>query len=157
MAKEFIYTKVQDLGKIGDKTVEIGHYIVDGKVMPDKVYMCKKVRDAEKLRIREFDGVMPLIDVETYENHEYVWYKLESEKDFNILKEAFEYSIDFTVPDCYPILYCVESFDYDNIYEDDNTWTCTINECKDAAVEFWGKFGYKLTFKKVGDINTGVI
>lgn len=41
MAKEFIYTKVQDLGKIGDKTVEIGHYIVDGKVMPDKVYMVK--------------------------------------------------------------------------------------------------------------------
>lgn len=39
MAKEFIYTKVQDLGKIGDKTVEIGHYIVDGKVMPNKVYM----------------------------------------------------------------------------------------------------------------------
>ena len=39
MAKEFVYTKVQDLGKIGDKTVEIGHYIVDGKVMPDKVYM----------------------------------------------------------------------------------------------------------------------
>lgn len=39
MAKEFIYTKVQDLGKIGDKIVEIGHYIVDGKVMPDKVYM----------------------------------------------------------------------------------------------------------------------
>lgn len=39
MAKEFVYTKVQDLGKIGDKIVEIGHYIVDGKVMPDKVYM----------------------------------------------------------------------------------------------------------------------
>ena len=39
MTKEFVYTKVQDLGKIGDKTVEIGHYIVDGKVMPDKVYM----------------------------------------------------------------------------------------------------------------------
>ena len=39
MAKEFVYTKVQDLGKIGDKTVEIGHYTVDGKVMPDKVYM----------------------------------------------------------------------------------------------------------------------
>ena len=39
MAKEFIYTKVQDIGKIGNKTVEIGHYIVDGKVMPDKVYM----------------------------------------------------------------------------------------------------------------------
>lgn len=41
MAKEFIYIKVQDLGKISDKTVEIGHYTVDGKVMPDKVYMVK--------------------------------------------------------------------------------------------------------------------
>lgn len=39
MAKEFVYAKVQDLGKSGNKTVEIGHYIVDGKVMPDKVYM----------------------------------------------------------------------------------------------------------------------
>lgn len=39
MAKEFIYTKVQELGKIGDKTVEIGHYIVDGQVTTDKVYL----------------------------------------------------------------------------------------------------------------------
>lgn len=39
MAKEFIYTKVQDLGKIGDKTIEIGHYIVDGQVTTDKVYL----------------------------------------------------------------------------------------------------------------------
>ena len=39
MAKEFIYTKVQDLGKIGDKTVEIGHYTVDGQVTTDKVYL----------------------------------------------------------------------------------------------------------------------
>ena len=39
MAKEFIYTKVQDLGKIGDKTVEIGHYIVDGQATTDKVYL----------------------------------------------------------------------------------------------------------------------
>ncbi len=39
MAKEFVYEKVQDLGKIGESNVEIGHYIVDGKVMPNKVYM----------------------------------------------------------------------------------------------------------------------
>ena len=63
----------------------------------------------------------------------------------------------YTVPDVYPTLYCVESFGYDNIYEDDNIWTCTTNECKDAAVEFWERFGYKLTFKKVGDVNAGTI
>lgn len=39
MAKEFIYSKVKELGTIGDSTVEIGHYTVDGKQMPDKVYM----------------------------------------------------------------------------------------------------------------------
>lgn len=39
MAKEFIYTKTKELGKVGNNTVEIGHYTVDGKQMPDKVYM----------------------------------------------------------------------------------------------------------------------
>lgn len=52
MAKEFIYTKVHDLGKIGDKTVEIGHYTVDGKVMPDKVYMVNHFTRNEQCKLR---------------------------------------------------------------------------------------------------------
>ena len=105
-----------------------------------KKLKCKKnENNAEKLRVHKLDDLMPLIDTETYGDHEYVWYKLESEKDFNTLKEAFEYSKDFTVPDGYPTFYCVESFGYDNIYADDNIWTCTLNECKDAAIEFWEK------------------
>lgn len=39
MAKEFIYAKSKELGKLGDATVEIGHYTVDGKETPDKVYL----------------------------------------------------------------------------------------------------------------------
>lgn len=40
MAKQFIYTKSKGLGKLDDKTtVEVGHYAVDGKEMPDKVYL----------------------------------------------------------------------------------------------------------------------
>lgn len=40
MAKEFIYKKTKELGKIGESTtVEVGHYTVDGKEMPDKVYL----------------------------------------------------------------------------------------------------------------------
>ena len=39
MAKEFIYNKVKEIGKLEENTtVEIGHYKVDGKDMPDKVY-----------------------------------------------------------------------------------------------------------------------
>ncbi len=40
MAKEFIYKKTKGLGKLDDKTtVEVGHYTVDGKEMPDKIYL----------------------------------------------------------------------------------------------------------------------
>lgn len=40
MAKQFVYTKSKELGKLNDTTtVEIGHYTVDGKEMPDKVYL----------------------------------------------------------------------------------------------------------------------
>ncbi|MFQ9785903.1 MAG: hypothetical protein ACLRYF_04650 [Mediterraneibacter faecis] len=39
MAKEFIYKKTKELGKLGDATVEVGHYTVDGKEMPDKIYL----------------------------------------------------------------------------------------------------------------------
>ena len=40
MAKErdFIYSKTKEVGKLGNATVEIGHYTVDGKEMADKVY-----------------------------------------------------------------------------------------------------------------------
>lgn len=42
MTKEFIYNKTKEIGSFGDSTtVEIGHYKVDGKDMPDKVYLVK--------------------------------------------------------------------------------------------------------------------
>lgn len=39
MVKEFIYEKVRELGKIGESSVEIGHYMVNGQVTTDKVYL----------------------------------------------------------------------------------------------------------------------
>lgn len=40
MAKEFVYNKTKEIGKLGESaTVEIGHYKVDVKDMPDKVYL----------------------------------------------------------------------------------------------------------------------
>lgn len=37
--REFVYNKVKEIGKLGNATVEIGHYTVDGIEMADKVYM----------------------------------------------------------------------------------------------------------------------
>ena len=40
MAKQFIYIKSKELGKLGESTtVEVGHYTVDGKETPDKIYL----------------------------------------------------------------------------------------------------------------------
>ena len=39
MSKEFVYSKVKEIGRLGDQSVEIGHYTVDGKQMADKVYI----------------------------------------------------------------------------------------------------------------------
>ena len=37
--REFIYSKTKEVGNLGNATVEIGHYTVDGKEMADKVYL----------------------------------------------------------------------------------------------------------------------
>ena len=40
MAKEFNYTKTKELVKLSESTtVEVGHYKVNGKEMPDKIYL----------------------------------------------------------------------------------------------------------------------
>lgn len=40
MAKEFTYHMSKEFGKLNDTTaVEVGHYTVDGKEMPDKIYL----------------------------------------------------------------------------------------------------------------------
>lgn len=44
MAKEFKYVKTKEVGILGKeneahKTIEVGHYVVDGKVNADKVYL----------------------------------------------------------------------------------------------------------------------
>lgn len=40
MAKQFIYKKTKELGKLSEvTTVEVGHYTVNGKEMPEKIYL----------------------------------------------------------------------------------------------------------------------
>ena len=40
MAKEFTYHMSKELGKLSEvTTVEVGHYTVDGKETPDKIYL----------------------------------------------------------------------------------------------------------------------
>lgn len=38
-ATEFTYVSTKKLGNVGDKVLELGHYIVDGKENADKIYL----------------------------------------------------------------------------------------------------------------------
>lgn len=51
MAKEFIYNRTREIGTIGKNTVEIGHYTVDGKEMPDKDYIDEQEEEYKKIPI----------------------------------------------------------------------------------------------------------
>ena len=43
MAKTYVYELTKEVGKVNENsTVEIGHFIVDGKVNADKVYLTTK-------------------------------------------------------------------------------------------------------------------
>ncbi len=63
MAKEFIYSKTREIGTIGKNTVEIGHYTVDGKEMPDKVYMVTKFARKDGTESTKATAICSVADV----------------------------------------------------------------------------------------------
>lgn len=63
MAKEFIYSKTREIGTIGKNTVEIGHYTVDGKEMPDKVYMVTKFARKDRTESTKATAICSVADV----------------------------------------------------------------------------------------------
>lgn len=63
MAKEFVYSKTREIGTIGKNTVEIGHYTVDGKEMPDKVYMVTKFSRKDGTESTKATAICSVADV----------------------------------------------------------------------------------------------
>ena len=62
MAKEFIYNRTREIGTIGKNTVEIGHYTVDGKEMPDKVYMVTKFSRKDGTESTKANAICSVVD-----------------------------------------------------------------------------------------------
>ena len=62
MAKEFIYNRTREIGAIGKNIVEIGHYTVDGKEMPDKVYMVTKFSQKDGTESTKATAICSVVD-----------------------------------------------------------------------------------------------
>lgn len=102
---------------------------------------------AEKLRIKELEDLMPLVLDEIMEHHEYRWYRIQNENDYNILSEAYSGNY-FGEPASYPAMMCVETYDcyYDDY--DGDAYNFTLDQCEEDTIKFWEKQGYKVKIEK---------
>ena len=105
------------------------------------------IEEAEKLRIKDLEDLMPLVLDETLEYHEYRWYKLQNKNDYNILSETYS-GIYFDEPASYPAIMCVETYDYYCDEYDGDAYSFTLDKCKEDTIKFWERQGYKVTIKK---------
>lgn len=105
------------------------------------------IEEAEKLRIKELEDSMPLVLDETMEYHEYRWYRLQNENDYNILSEAYSGNY-FDKPVSYPVTMCVETYDYYCDEYDGDAYSFTLDQCKEDTIKFWERQGYKVTIEK---------
>lgn len=131
------------------KLVEITEtkYIADDGREFASVRECEQYEKAEKLRIKELEDSMPLVLDETMEHHEYRWYKLQNENDYNILTEAYSGNY-FGEPASYPVIICVETYDYYCDDYDGDAYIFTLDKCKEDTIKFWERQGYKVTIEK---------
>lgn len=105
------------------------------------------IEEAEKLRIKELEDLMPLVLDETMEHHEYRWYKLQNENDYNTLSEAYSENY-FGKTTSYPVIMCVETYDYYCDDYDGDAYCFTLDKCKEDTIKFWKKQGYKVRIEK---------
>lgn len=109
----------------------------------------KAIIEAEKLRIKEFDGLMPITASEENENNTFCWYRIENENDFNVVSKACEtrWWNTFGGVKKYPEIMCVETCG-EEPYEDD-AYCYYLSDLMNESVEFWKKFGYKVKMELV--------
>lgn len=111
----------------------------------DKILHPVNIKQAEKLRIKYLDGVIPLSNSGlTDENNTFRWYKVENKEDASILNDA--YRIKFKPSLVYPEIICIETAGYEP-YKDD-AYAYHVTNLKEITENFWKKLGYRVVIEK---------
>ena len=111
-----------------------------------------KLEEAEKLRIRKLDGVVPITrGLEVNEDHRFAWYKVNCEDDFKIITDAYNSrSNEFFGPVAYPNILCVESngpLEYTG-----DAYGYWFDEMRSATKTCWKSLGYRVILEKENKI-----
>lgn len=111
----------------------------------DMILHPANIKQAEKLRIKYLDEVIPLSDSGlTDENNTFRWYNVENEEDASILNDA--YRIKFKPSLVYPEIICIETAGYEP-YKDD-AYAYHVTNLKGITENFWKKLGYRVVIEK---------
>ena len=108
----------------------------------------KLIKEVEKLRIEELNGVIPLLgDGVININDTFIWYQLNNVTDFEKLQAVYSEGI-FDPPKNYPTQICIGvSGISSNLYEG-NACDYHLEQCLEDAKYFWEKLGYTVTIEK---------
>lgn len=101
----------------------------------------------ESIEINELYDTYPLDTNAQYisENHEYNWYRVSNEDDYNCLVEM--YGDDVVRPKAYPDVICIEN----DIYYKPDMWSYLLSDMMESTIAFWKKQGYDVKLNKVMD------
>lgn len=106
----------------------------------------KKIKEVERLRIKELDGVIPFNNdgIMNCEN-EFRWYDVTNKDDFDAINDI--YNNNLTQPVIYPEIICVETYGYDSYGGDAYDYHMTA--CKKNTEDFWNQVGFKCVIERV--------
>ena len=110
------------------------------------------LREAEKLRIRKLNGVVPITrEFGVIQNHRFAWYEVNCEDDFKIITDAYNIRPnEFFGPVAYPNILCVESNGFVEYAGD--AYGYWFDEMRSATKTFWKSLGYRVTLEKENKI-----
>ena len=102
--------------------------------------------EAEKLEIKDFEGIYPL-DVDAQyinDNHCFKWYKVNSIEEYEAVKKSYKNSDDWVTLVEFPEVICVE---YEELWGEDD-WLHILSDMKKSTIYFWKKHGFDVEFKE---------
>ena len=111
----------------------------------NQTLLAPKIAAAEKLRIEELNGVIPLVDYEAVAEYStYSWYEVKNEEEYEVLDDA--YGGDVCVPKNYPEIICMESTGGEAYMGD--SYCYMLSEIRETTEKFWEKMGYEVMLTK---------
>lgn len=110
---------------------------------------CRKkkfIKNAEKLRIRELDDVIPPTPNSDPDNI-FIWYKVNSKEDYDNILAAYD-KRDYASPAHYPEIVCIESSSYEEYDLLTDIYPDFLSSIKKEHQSFWNSFGYNMILGK---------